>query len=309
VLTLAQMGKKAKVEKRPHEEDADDDAAEAQAAKQGKFEADDIQQSDSRNWVNKQRTLVFCSRGVSYRARHLMMDLRALLPHSKKESKMERKVNVSEMIPEICELRNCNNCIYFEMRKKQDLYMWISKMPTGPSVKFLIENIHTMSELKFTGNSLKGSRPLLNFDQAFDTQPQFRLFKELLFQAFGTPKGHPKSKPFVDRVLSFFILDNRIWMRNYEIVWPNLKEGTQTKLVEIGPRLILNPIRVFDGTFGGSTLYVNPDYVSPNEVRRNLRLGKAIKHKADVEHVKKTKERTKELAMEPDEVDNLFFDA
>ena len=34
-----------------------------------------IPQTDSRGWVNKQRTLVFCSRGVSYRARHLMLDV------------------------------------------------------------------------------------------------------------------------------------------------------------------------------------------------------------------------------------------
>ena len=37
-------------------------------------------------------------------------------------------------------------------------------MPSGPSAKFLVENIHTLEELKLTGNCLKGSRPLLNFD-------------------------------------------------------------------------------------------------------------------------------------------------
>ena len=35
-----------------------------------------LPETDSRHWVNKQRTLVFCSRGVSYRARHLMLDVR-----------------------------------------------------------------------------------------------------------------------------------------------------------------------------------------------------------------------------------------
>ena len=34
-----------------------------------------------------------------------------------------------------------------------------------------------------------------------------------------------------------------------------------------GPRFVLNPIRMFEGSFGGATLYVNPKYVSPNEVR------------------------------------------
>ena len=34
-------------------------------------------------WTNKQRVLVFSSRGVSYRSRHLMLDLRKLMAHSK----------------------------------------------------------------------------------------------------------------------------------------------------------------------------------------------------------------------------------
>jgi ribosome biogenesis protein BRX1 len=33
-----------------------------------------------------------------------------------------------------------------------------------------------------------------------------------------------------------------------------------------GPRFVLNPIRIFKGSFGGPTLYQNPKYVSPNEV-------------------------------------------
>jgi len=33
-----------------------------------------------------------------------------------------------------------------------------------------------------------------------------------------------------------------------------------------GPRLVLNPIRVFRSSFGGETLYQNPNYQSPNEV-------------------------------------------
>ena len=33
-----------------------------------------------------------------------------------------------------------------------------------------------------------------------------------------------------------------------------------------GPRFVLNLIRIFDGSFGGATLYENPHYVSPNLV-------------------------------------------
>jgi len=39
----------------------------------------------SKNWVNKQRTLIFCSRGINAQGRYLMIDINNLLPHSKKE--------------------------------------------------------------------------------------------------------------------------------------------------------------------------------------------------------------------------------
>lgn len=55
--------------------------------------------------------------------------------------------------------------------------------------------------------------------QAFDNQPHFQLLKEMLAQAFATPKRHHKSKPFFDHVISFSIADGRIWMRNYQVQW------------------------------------------------------------------------------------------
>ena len=37
-------------------------------------------------------------------------------------------------------MKNCKKCIFFEMKKKKDLYMWVSNVPNGPSAKFLVEN-------------------------------------------------------------------------------------------------------------------------------------------------------------------------
>lgn len=42
-------------------------------------------------YKNKQRVLTLCSRGVTARARHLLEDLRKLIPHSKKEVKLDCK--------------------------------------------------------------------------------------------------------------------------------------------------------------------------------------------------------------------------
>lgn len=105
----------------------------------------------------------------------------------------------------------------------------MSKTPNGPSVKFLVSNgivyifcyyyciVHTMEELKLTGNCLMGSRPLLIFDESFDSKPHYKLLREMLNQIFAVPCNHPKSKPFIDHAFCFYILDHRIWFRNYQV--------------------------------------------------------------------------------------------
>lgn len=228
-------------------------------------------------WTNKQRVLIFASRGVSYRGRHLANDLRTLMPHTRTDSKLDKAKGFFE-INEICVMRNCNKCIFFEARKT-DLYVWMANAPHGPSAKFLIENIHTLAELKMTGNCLRGSRPILSFDPKFDSQPNYKLLKELFIQIFGTPRLHPKSQPFIDHVFSFSIADNRIWFRNYQIIE---EDGA---LTEIGPRFVLNPIKIFNGSFGGPLLYENPKYVSPNYYRAQLKKKVGQRYRNKVESV------------------------
>jgi ribosome biogenesis protein BRX1 len=60
-----------------------------------------------------------------------------LLPHAKKEAKVERKI-VKDLIDDLCFQRSCNNCIYFESRKGKDFFMWVLKSPDGPSIKFAV---------------------------------------------------------------------------------------------------------------------------------------------------------------------------
>jgi len=68
-----------------------------------------------------------------------MLDLVALMPHAKKECKIE-KGDLSESISELCYLHKCANFIYFESRKRRDLYVWIGRFPDGPSFKFHVLN-------------------------------------------------------------------------------------------------------------------------------------------------------------------------
>lgn len=160
-------------------------------------------------YTNKQRVLVIASRGITARFRHLLEDLKKLIPHHKKDNKLDSKGDI-QVVNEIAEMKSCNNCIYLECRKKQDLFMYVGKTPYGPSAKFHVVNIHTMDELKLTGNCMIGSRPILDFDVAFNSKPHWRVVKSLLTDAFNTPHGHPKSKPFIDRIMSFFIVKNNI---------------------------------------------------------------------------------------------------
>ena len=106
--------------------------------------------------------------------------------------------------------------------------------------------------------------------------------RDMLTTTFGTPRGHPKSKPFVDHVFQFSYCDRRIWFRNYQLV-DAVEHGSKDarraekggldalNLVEIGPRFVLNPILMFQGSFGGPVTYKNMHFVSPNAVRAEER--------------------------------------
>lgn len=227
-------------------------------------------------WKNKQRVLLVSSRGVSYLARHIVQNLKTLMPHTRMDSKFNRKHGLIEL-GEIADIRNCNKVIYIEMHKKQDAFMWMSAVPSGPSVKFSLESMHTMQELKLTGNCLKGSRPILSFNEEFEGAAHLKLIKEILTQVMGTPKNHPKSQPFVDHVLNFSIVDNKIWVRNFQI------SDDTSSLAEVGPRFVLNIVKILDGCFNGQTLYENPKYVSPVVNRKLVREKASMKYNSRIQ--------------------------
>ncbi|KAI2611382.1 Brix-domain-containing protein [Hypoxylon fragiforme] len=249
---------------------------------------------------NKQRVLILSSRGVTFRHRHLLNDLAAMLPHGRKDAKFDSKSKLYQL-NELAEISNCNNVLFFEARKGQDLYVWLSKVPNGPTVKMHLQNLHTMEELHFTGNCLKGSRPVLSFDAAFDKEPYLQVIKELFLHTFGVPQGARKSKPFIDHVMGFTFADGKIWIRNYEIKETEASKSTDEdaeaeskaskgrskeldiNMVEIGPRFVLTPIIIQEGSFGGPIIYENKEFVSPNQVRADLRKRKATKHNARAE--------------------------
>lgn len=85
----------------------------------------------------------------------------------------------------------------------------------------------------------------------------------MFVQVFNTPKNHPKSKPFIDHVISFNYLaeEGAIFFRVYQVV--NEYETLFTEkcdvekliLIEIGPRMKFLPIKMLDGTLCGESLW------------------------------------------------------
>ncbi|SCV00629.1 LAME_0G11012g1_1 [Lachancea meyersii CBS 8951] len=273
---------------------------------------------DETKFMNKQRTLLISSRGVTYRHRHLIQDLHSLLPQSRKEPKLDTKKDLGQL-NEIAELYNCNNVVFFEARKHQDLYMWLSKPPNGPTIKFYLQNLHTMDELNFTGNCLKGSRPVLSFDARFDSSPHYKLIKEMFIHNFGVPPHARKSKPFIDHVMSFSIVDDKIWVRTYEIAHKarnedEYEEGADREakedvsLVEIGPRFVMTVILILEGSFGGPKIYENKQYVSPNFVRAQAKQQAAAdaRSRSEAAVQRKIKRRENVLAADPLSNDVVF---
>jgi ribosome biogenesis protein BRX1 len=183
----------------------------------------------------------------------------------------------------------------------------------------LIVLVHTMEELHFTGNCLKGSRPILSFDASFNKEPHLRLLKELLFHIFGVPKTSRKVKPFVDHVMGFTLADGKVWIRNYQIneTEPSKEkpsEGdengesrrpkskvkaaeTELSLTEIGPRFVLTPIVILEGSFGGPVIYENKEFVSPNQVRSEIRMKKAGRYNQRMEQGIERTARKDELGL------------
>ena len=98
--------------------------------------------------------------------------------------------------------------------------------------------------------------------------------------------------------MGFTIADGKIWIRCFQISETAISKtdtakengmddgaarskvskkpgDTKISLVEIGPRFVLTPIVILESSFGGPVIYENKEFVSPNQIRSELRLSKA----------------------------------
>jgi len=148
-----------------------------------------------------------------------------------------------------------------------------------------------------------------SFDEHMEGYEHKTLIREMLKGVFCVPsKGIRGMKPFVDRIIGVYGLDDKIWLRVYEIretdkdkeKAADLPKGNSTDitLIEIGPRLVLTPIVVLEGSFGGPVIYENKQFVSGNQLRSEARLKKASKYAKKKDAVDERAIKKKSLGLE-----------
>lgn len=127
--------------------------------------------------------------------------------------------------------------------------------------------------------------------------------------------------------MGFTIADGKIWIRCYQInetaisktdgavsespasapaketptkksKGPKPERGdTKISLVEIGPRFVLTPIVILESSFGGPVIYENKEFVSPNQIRSEIRLSKAGRYNERTAQGQDRKGRKGELGL------------
>lgn len=208
------------------------------------------------------KPMLLHTRGMIRQHAQVFENLRDLIPHAKREQSMNSKDFVE--LTEIAADRFCDTVGVFETRHKRvssECYFWIATMPNGPSINFFVSDAQSIENLRLIGNSLKGSRPILQFDPRFNDGGILEIAKWSLQRLFSVPFEDPHSKPFVDRTMSFIVESDSIVIRHYQIQWG--ENGEETELAEIGPRVVLEPNYVLAGAFRGHKIWSNADFVSP----------------------------------------------
>ena len=216
------------------------------------------------------RPMIVGNKGMIHATAEILDDVRKCIPHAKKDVKITQE-DFKEM-KEIASDMHCDTVALFETKHHLEPYLWLADAANGPTICFFMEEGKSIYDLGLVGNPMKGSRPLLFFDPAFDKTNVLKLSRNLLQRLFEVPFNDKHSKPFVDRTMSFFTEDNKIIIRHYQIQW----DTDPTRLVEVGPRITLVPIFILADVFRGHKIWKNATWESPTAQRRDERKQSAL---------------------------------
>lgn len=232
-------------------------------------------------------TMLILSRGSSGKTKNMLKDLHKLIP-SVRESKYDQK-NTFNDLRELMSMNECTSTIYFESTKRND-YTWIAS-EEGPSIRFHTYNLFTMQDLSFVTNFYKECGVKIFFDEHFEKNDNLVIVKNLFKKVFV------ESEVF-DRIVGFYYLDKKIWVRFYGI-----KDGIQ----EIGPRIVLEVNKIFEKCFNGNVLFNSEDKENKKEEEiekkneennkriegRKVAKRKKIQNDKEIENYKKMKNEEK----------------
>ena len=213
--------------------------------------------------------LVASTRGIRARHRHLMRDLTRLLPHGQPHSKVDTDEAGLGGMKTLCEENGCSTSLLLDARDPRRLYIWAASCPDGPTAMFRVMNIHTVAELNLEARRIFGARNLVVFDEAFSQTADRRVMRTLLTRAFTVSRqrraravdsggagisSDGAQQPAARHAISFSWLDESIWLRVYRIQ-DHANGSGELDVEEIGPRLVLAPVRIIASGFGGAVLH------------------------------------------------------
>ncbi|KAH9386083.1 ribosome biogenesis protein BRX1 [Nematocida major] len=178
---------------------------------------------------NPGKTVLLLSLKGPSTCRHLINDICSLLPENTvRDSKLKERFSVYE-IADIAELRDADNALVIETRKRSPapIFWAVARNSAGYGkesfdvMKFILTGVYTMTELKYVGNPLANTQMTTLFTPEFSNSRGLRKAQAILTRIFNTTREVPESpeatKDYVDKIASFFILDEQIHVRFYHI--------------------------------------------------------------------------------------------
>ena len=98
-------------------------------------------------------------------------------------------------------------------------------------------------------------------------------------------------------------------MRHYQISPVSsdyLDNPEYQTLTEIGPRFVLEPVLILNGSFSGNVIYKNTDFRSPAVLMRSMRKDAGESALQSAIQNEETQTRKDGAQMEPDHLDEMF---
>lgn len=254
----AQMIKKRRKQESDDEIEAEYKKFEQELAKQEKELKNQSEEAPKKNKrfkkVSSASSLVCARKGISSNLRFFMKEFFKFMPNIQQAPKFGGSDRVE--LNAVADKSGCETIMLFETVSDSP-YLWISIAQEGPTVCFRMLTMHTCEDVNGYGICTKFASPILVFDSHFDEKPEYGICKELLTRALRVPYGTKKMKEHVDTVLSFFILENHIYFRRYQIDYQE-----PIKLFEAGPQFCLEPISILGGSFCGQKIWQNPQILA-----------------------------------------------